>query len=46
MDTTNKTAEYYMAERYRQYLLGWAYIPIQDLGRFEKAFNQLKRTTV
>jgi hypothetical protein len=34
MDATKQ-----MADRYRQYLLGWAYIPIQDLGRYEKAFN-------
>ena len=31
-----------MAQRYREYLQGWAYIPIQDLPKYEKAFNELK----
>lgn len=30
-----------MAERYRQYMQGWAYIPFQDLGKYEKAFKQV-----
>ena len=34
-DTTKE-----MAERYKQYTQGWAYIPPQDLGKYEKAFKQ------
>lgn len=30
-----------MADRYRRYILGLVYIPIQDLGRYKKAFNQI-----
>ena len=29
------------AERYRQYMQGWAYIPLQDLPRYEKSFKQI-----
>ena len=28
------------AERYRQYLLGWAYIPPQDLPSYESAYKK------
>ena len=30
-----------MAERYRLYLLGWAYIPYQDLAKYEKAYKKV-----
>ena len=29
------------AERYREYLLGWAYIPPQDLPLYEKSYNKI-----
>ena len=35
---SNKSA---MAQRYREYVLGWAYIPIQDLPKYEKAFKEV-----
>ena len=30
------------ADVYAQYLLGWAYIPIQDLPKYEKAYEKVK----
>ena len=30
-----------MAKRYREYLLGHAYIPYQDLGKYGKSFNEI-----
>lgn len=27
------------AERYKQYMLGWAYIPPQDMARYEQAYR-------
>jgi hypothetical protein len=30
-----------MAKRYKEWILGWAYIPIQDLGRYEKAYKEV-----
>jgi hypothetical protein len=35
---SNKRA---MAQRYREYVQGWAYIPIQDLPKYEKAFKEV-----
>lgn len=32
-----------MAERYRLYLLGWAYIPYQDLAKYEKAYKKVSK---
>ena len=32
-----------MAERYRLYLLGWAYIPYQDLTKYEKAYKKVSK---
>ena len=32
-----------MAERYRLYLLGWAYIPYQDLAKCEKAYKKVSK---
>lgn len=29
------------AETYKQYIQGWAYIPLQDVPIYEKAFNTL-----
>jgi hypothetical protein len=29
------------AQRYREYVQGWAYIPIQDLPLYEKAFKEV-----
>jgi len=28
------------ANTYRQYLLGWAYIPLTDLSRYESAYKK------
>lgn len=30
-----------MAERYKEYLAEHAYIPLQDLPKYESAFNQI-----
>ena len=30
-----------MEQRFREYLLGWAYIPIQDVPRYEKAYREV-----
>ena len=35
------TAEIVRADYYRQYMLGFAYIPLQDLPKYEKAFKKL-----
>lgn len=32
-----------MAERYRLYLLNWAYIPYQDLAKYEKAYKKVSK---
>ena len=32
-----------MAERYKLYLLGWAYIPYQDLAKYEKAYKKVSK---
>ena len=32
-----------MAERYRLYLLGWAYITYQDLAKYEKAYKKVSK---
>ena len=32
-----------IAERYRLYLLGWAYIPYQDLAKYEKAYKKVSK---
>lgn len=32
------------ADLYRQYLLGWAYIPLQDLPIYEKAYKEIYGT--
>ena len=32
-----------MAERYRLYLLGCAYIPYQDLAKYEKAYKKVSK---
>ena len=32
-----------MAERYRLYLLGWAYIPYQDLAKYEKVYKKVSQ---
>jgi hypothetical protein len=29
------------AKRYKEYLLGWAYIPIQDQAIYEKAYREI-----
>ncbi len=29
------------AEVYKQYIQGWAYIPLQDLSKYEKAFKAI-----
>lgn len=29
-----------MADRYQQYILGWAYIPPQDLVKYRKAYRK------
>ena len=34
-----------MAQRYRQHLLGHAYIPLQDLPKYEKAFKEIYEKT-
>lgn len=41
MEQRPTTAEIAMADRYRQHCLGWAYIPYQDLGRYQKAFDKV-----
>ena len=30
-----------MALRYKQHVLGWAYIPIQDLPMYERAYKEV-----
>lgn len=29
------------AELYKQYIQGWAYIPLQDLPMYEKAYKEI-----
>lgn len=41
MEQRPTTAEIAMAERYRQYCGGFAYIPYQDLTRYKKAFDKV-----
>ena len=35
-------SEIAMSDMYAQYLLGWAYIPLQDLPKYEKAYKKVK----
>ena len=30
-----------MADVYKQYIQGWAYIPLQDLVRYERAYKEM-----
>lgn len=30
-----------MAEVYKQYIQGWAYIPLQDIVRYERAYKEI-----
>ena len=41
MEQKLTTAEIARAERYRQYCGGFAYIPLQDLPKYEKAFKKV-----
>jgi hypothetical protein len=41
MEQKPTTAEIAMADYYRQYCGGFAYIPFQDLNRYKKAFNKV-----
>ena len=36
-----KSDDVLMSDRYRLYILGWAYIPYQDLPRYEKAYKKV-----
>lgn len=36
-------AELKMSERYRLYLSGFAYIPYQDLAKYEKAYKKVSK---
>jgi hypothetical protein len=38
--TTLTECELARAERYREYLLGWAYIPLTDLPKYESAYKK------
>lgn len=38
--TTLTEYELAQAERYRLYLLGWAYIPLTDLPKYESAYKK------
>ena len=45
---TNKTKEELLmdieiakAKRYKEYVLGWAYIPLTDLPKYEKAYSKI-----
>ena len=29
------------AKRYKEYILGWAYIPLSDLPKYEKAYRKV-----
>lgn len=41
MEQKPTTAEIARADYYRQYCCGFAYIPLQDLPKYEKAFNKV-----
>lgn len=41
MEQRPTTAEIARADRYREYCCGFAYIPYQDLPRYEKAFKKV-----
>lgn len=41
MEQRPTTAEIAMADYYQQYCGGFAYIPFQDLIRYEKAFKKV-----
>lgn len=43
MSREEQTRMVNMAERYGQYTAGNAYIPLQDLPKYESAFNQVYR---
>lgn len=30
-----------MAEKYKMWVQGWAYIPLQDLPKYEKAYKEI-----
>lgn len=36
-----KEEEIAMSNKYRQYILGWAYIPYQDLPKYKKAYEKV-----
>lgn len=41
MEQKPTTAEIARADCYRQYCCGFAYIPLQDLVRYQKAFKKV-----
>lgn len=41
MEQRPTTAEIAMADYYRQYCCGWAYIPLQDLPKYREAFDKV-----
>ena len=30
-----------MAEKYKMWVQGWTYIPLQDLSKYEKAYKEI-----
>lgn len=41
MNTNIKEPVVTMADVYKQYIQGWAYIPLQDLVRYERAYKEI-----
>lgn len=41
MEITEQDVKLAMAETYRQYIQGWAYIPEQCKATYEKAYNEI-----
>lgn len=43
---TSKVVKFAKAKRFREYLLGMAYIPLQDLPNYERAYKEVNNKTI